>query len=93
LTATKKSARPEKPQPKPTAAPKPATEKTKKKTAAAAKTTTPNLMVPTQISTSPLEDISDLLDHLPLQACVELTHWLLTSISSLPTGAACPRVI
>jgi hypothetical protein len=43
--------------------------------------------------TSPLEGISDLLDQLPLQACVELTRRLLTSISSLPKGAARPRAV
>jgi hypothetical protein len=37
---------------------------------------------------SPLEGTSDLLDNLPLEACVELTRRLLTSISSLPTGVA-----
>jgi hypothetical protein len=52
---------------------------------AAAKPKTTNLVVPTQSSASPLEDISDLLDHLPIQACVELTRRLLNSISSLPT--------
>ena len=35
-----------------------------------------------------LEGISDLLDNLPLEACVEVTRRLLTSISSLPTGVA-----
>jgi len=35
----------------------------------------------------------DLLDHLPLHACVELTRWLLTSISSLPTGEARPCAV
>jgi len=52
---------------------------------------TPSLVVPTQNPTSPLEDISDLLDHLPLHACVELTRRLLTSISTLPSGAARTR--
>jgi hypothetical protein len=47
----------------------------------------------TQSSTSPLEEISELLHHLPIQACVELTRRHLTSISSLPTGAARPRAI
>jgi hypothetical protein len=37
--------------------------------------------------------MSDLLDHLPLQACVELTLRLLTAISTLPTGAAHPRAV
>ena len=59
----------------------------------AAKPTTPELVVPTQTSNSPLEDISDLLDHLPIQACVELTRRFLTSISSLPTGAARLRAV
>ena len=91
VTAIRKTARHEKPQPKSTSAPKPAAGKPKKKAAAsfrtaAAKLTTPNLVVPTQESTSPIEEISDLLDHLHFHACVELTLWLLTSISSLPTG-------
>ena len=98
VTATRKTARPKKPEPKPTANFKPAVGKTKKKAAAsvktaAAKPTSPNLVVPTQTSSSPLEEISDLLDRLPLQACVELTRRLLTSISSLPTGAAHPRAV
>jgi hypothetical protein len=41
---------------------------------------------------SPLECISGLLDNLHLEACVELTRWLLTSIS-LPTGVARPRAV
>ena len=60
---------------------------------ASAKPTTPELVVHTQTSNSPVDDISDLLDHLPTQACVELTRRLLTSISSLPTGAARPRAV
>jgi len=60
---------------------------------AAATPTTPNLLVRTQSSTSPLEEISNLLDHLTLQACVELTRRLLTSISSLLTAAARPRAV
>jgi hypothetical protein len=80
------------------AAPKTAAGKSKKKAAAsvktvAAKTTTPGLVFPTHPSSIPIQDISDLLDRLPLQACVELTHRLLTSISSLPTGAAGPRAV
>jgi hypothetical protein len=72
--------------------------KSKKKAAAsvkttAAKPTTPNLVVPNQCSTSPLEEISDILDHLPLHACVGLTRRLLTSISSLPTEAARPWAV
>jgi len=96
VTATRKTVRPEKPEPKPTAAPKPASGKYKKKAAAgvktaAAKSTTPNLVIPTQSSTSPHKEISDLLDHLPLQADVELIRRLLTSISSVPAGELRPR--
>jgi hypothetical protein len=50
-------------------------------------------VVPTQSPISPLEESSDLLNHLPIQACVELTRRLLTSTSSLPTGAARPRAV
>jgi len=94
VTATRQTAGPKKPEPKSTAVTKPAAGKSKKKAAAsvktaAAKPTTSDLVVPT----SPLEDISDLLDRLPLQACVELTRRLLTSISSLSTGAARPRAV
>jgi len=97
VTATRKTAKPKKPEPKSTAATKPAAEKLKKKAAASVKTTatkptTLDLVVPTQIPTSPLE-FSDLLDHLHLQACVELTRQLFTSISSSPTGAADPPAV
>ena len=98
VTATRKTAGPKKPKPKFAAATKLAAGKAKKKAAAsvktaAAKPSTRELVVPNQSSTSPLEVISDLLDHLPIQACVELTHLLLTSISSLRTGAARPRAV
>ena len=52
----------------------------------AAKPTNPELLVPTNSSNSPMENISDLLDHLPIQACMELTRRLLTSISPSPQG-------
>ena len=88
VTANRKKARPNKPEPKPTAG------KSKKKVAArvkiaANKPTTPVLLVPTDT----LEEISDILDRLPLQACVELTRRLLTSISSLTRGTARPRTV
>jgi hypothetical protein len=91
VTATRETARPKKPQSKPAAAIKRATGKASKKAGASFKTapakpSTPNLVVPSHCPTSPLEEISDLLDHLPLQACVELTRRLLASISFLPTG-------
>jgi hypothetical protein len=96
VTATRKTAGPKKPKQISTARTKPSAGKTKKKVAASVKTatakpTTPDMVVPTQSSTSPLEEMSDLLEHLPVQACVELNRRLLTSISSLPTGAARPR--
>ena len=98
MTATRKKAGPKKPEPKPTAAAQPDAGKSRKKVVACVKTaatkpTTPVLVVPNQSNTNPLEEISDLLDRLPLQACVELTRRLLTSFSSLPTGTARPRAV
>jgi hypothetical protein len=97
VTATRKTARPQKSESKTSAASKPTAGKSKKTAVAsvkttAAKPTTPNLVVPNQSSTSPLKEISD-LDHFPLDACVQLTRQLLTSISSFPTGAARPRAL
>ena len=94
VTAIRKKALPKKPEPKPTAATQPAAGNSKKKVVASVKTaatkpTTPVLVV----LTNPLEEISDLLDRLPIQTCVELTRRLLTSISSLRTGTACPRAV
>ena len=94
MTATRKKAGPKKPEPKPKAAAQPAAGKSKNKMAASVKTvatkpTSPVLVVPT----NPLEEISDLLDRLPLQACVVLTRRLLTSISSHPTGTPRPRAV
>ena len=95
VTSTRKTARSKKPKPKPVAAPKSAAAKPKKKPfaivkTAAAKPTTHKLVVPTLSSSNSLEEISDLLDHLPIQACVKMNRRLLTSISSLPTGADRP---
>jgi len=98
VTATRETDRPKKPELKSTAALQRAPGNSKKKAVAcvktaAAKPTTPSLVVPTQYPTSPIEDISDLLDHLLLHAFVELTRRLLTSISSLHTGAPRPRAV
>jgi hypothetical protein len=97
VTVNRKTARPLKSEPKISAAFKPASGKSKKTPAsvktAAAKHTTPNLVVPNQSFISPLEKRCDLLDHLPLHACVELTCRLFTSISSFPKGAARPRAV
>jgi hypothetical protein len=99
VAATRKTARPKKPEPKSTAARKfiDAGKSKKKATASvkavAAKPTTSELVVLTHPSSSPLEDTSDLLDRLPIQACEELTRRLLTSITSLRTGVAPPRAV
>jgi hypothetical protein len=98
VIATREKARPKKPKHKSTAASKQATGKASKKKAAsvkaaAAKLTTPKLVVPSQCPTSTLEEISDLLDHLPFQACVKKTRRLFTSLSSIPTGAARTRAV
>ena len=50
-------------------------------------------VVTTQPTQSPLEEISDLLDNLPLKACVDLTRRLLTSVPSLPSGPARSRAV
>jgi hypothetical protein len=41
-----------------------------------------------QITQFPIEEISDLLDTLPIDAYLELTRWLLTAAPTLPSGAA-----
>ena len=94
VTATRKKAGPKKLEPIPTVAAQPAAGNSKKKVAASVKTaatkpTTPVLVVPT----NQRGEISNLLDRLPLQACVEPTRRLLTSISSLPTGTNRPRAV
>ena len=61
--------------------------------AATIKKTPPNLVVPIQNSTYSLHETSDLLGHLPLPAYVQLTRRPLTSISSVTTGAVCPRSV
>ena len=40
-----------------------------------------------------IEEISDLLDNLPVNACVELTRRLLTAVPTLPSGAARSRAV
>jgi hypothetical protein len=60
---------------------------------AAAKPTTPKMVVHTQSPASPLEEIYHVLHFLPILACAELTRRLLTSVSSLSTGAARPRSV
>jgi hypothetical protein len=48
---------------------------------------------PPQSVNSPFEEISDLLETLPLGACVELTRWLLTAAPTLPSRAARSRAV
>ena len=92
VTATAKEAKPENAKPKITAAPKKAAVKPQKKASTGAKpVTTPKPMA--NPSTSQLEEISDLLDSLPFQACVQLTRRLLASISSLRKGVVRPRAV
>jgi hypothetical protein len=43
--------------------------------------------------TKSLVEISDILDILPLNACVELTRRLLTSVPNLPSGLARSRAV
>ena len=93
VTATKKAAKPEKAEPKTTAAPKSAGGKRKKSATTSAKPVAATQVVANpHPTTSPLEGIAD-LGNLPLDACVELTLRLLTSISSLPKGAVRPRAV
>ena len=42
-------------------------------------------VAPTRSNHSPIEEISDLLDKLPLNSCVDLTRRLVTSIPTLPS--------
>jgi hypothetical protein len=95
VAATSKTARPNKPMPKTAAATKPVAAKPVKKAVAIVKTAaakpTIKLVDPNHCPFNPLEEISDLLDHLPIQACVEITLRLLIAISTLPTGEARPR--
>jgi hypothetical protein len=98
LTATNKTARPQKYEHKISAAPMQVAAKSKKKASASVKTAAPKpttriLVVPNLSSTTPLEKISDFMDILPIPACVEFTRRLLTSLFSLPDGAARPRAV
>jgi len=44
------------------------------------------LVVPHKLNQSPTDKISDLLDNLPIRACVALTRRILTSVPTLPSG-------
>jgi hypothetical protein len=60
---------------------------------AAAKPKTPILVAPKPTPSSPLEDITPLLAHLPLDECVQLTYRLLTFVASLPRETARARTV
>ena len=93
VTATAKKAKPEKVKPKITAAPKKAAVKPRKAASTDAKPFATPKPVANPAPASPLEEISDLLDSVPTEACVQLTRRLLASISSLHKGAARPRAV
>jgi hypothetical protein len=81
VTATTKKAKTEKAEPKTTTAPEGASVKLKKAATTGAKSVAAAPPVAKPHPNSPLEGISDLADNLPLEACVELTLWLLTSMA------------
>jgi hypothetical protein len=94
VTSTSKKARSKKPAPKVLTASKKAPTKKASTTKCLAKTTSSQHLVPSPAANpSPLEEISDLLDTLPMDACVELTRRLLTAVPFLPTGPARSRAV
>jgi hypothetical protein len=102
VTTAIKKVKPQQTEPKPSGAPKKVAVKpvkaassgvkpavTPKKAAnTGAKPDKAPLIVANPPSTSPLEEISDLLDFLSHDECVRLTRRVVASISSLPSGAA-----
>ena len=95
--ASRKTARPEIPDTKVTTAHKPSNSEARKRKqprVSKPQTQTHNTQPcgPHTMFHLPFEEISGLLYHLPLQACVELTRRLLTPIS-LPTEAASRRAV
>jgi hypothetical protein len=91
---TSKKARNKEPAPKVSAAPKkdPNT-KASTKESVAKPAPTKHLVHPPTDNPSPVEEISDLLDTLPMKACVELTRRLLIAIPSLPSEPARSRAV
>jgi hypothetical protein len=76
------------------AAPKKAPAKKASTTQCVATPTSPQQLVPSPaVNPSPLEEISDLLDTLPMDACVELTRRLITAVPSQPSGSARSRAV
>jgi hypothetical protein len=88
-----KKAKPGKAESNTSAAPKKAAVKPQKAASTGAKPVKAPLIVANPPTTSPLEDIFDLLDSLSHDECVQLTRRVLASISSIPTGAARHTVV
>lgn len=61
---------------------------TKAKTGKSSKNLKASVPMPPHQPTQPPIEISDLLDALPMDACVELTCRLLTVVPTCPSGAA-----
>ena len=94
VTATRKNCKTAKSVPKFTVGPKQAPVAKCSKSAKPKQPSQPKeLVAPIQSNQSPLDVITDLLDNLPLHACVELTRRLLTSIPSLPSGPDHSRAV
>jgi hypothetical protein len=89
VTSTSKKARSKKSALKVSAAPETALTKKASTTQCVAKPTSPQQLVPSPaVNPSLLDEISNLLDTLPIDAYVELTRRLLTAVPSLPSGPA-----
>ena len=94
VAATRKKSKTSKSAPKVTVGPKQAPVAKSNKSAKHKQPSQSNeLVAPIQPNHSPIEEISDLLDNLPLNGCVELTRRLLTSVPSLPCGPVRSRVV
>jgi hypothetical protein len=98
VTATRKKGRTAKSAPIVTVGPKqaPVTQPAKPAKHRQSSQPTPMVLVaPSQTTStqSPLEEISDILNNLPLKGCVELTRRLLTSVPTLPAGPARTRAV
>jgi hypothetical protein len=91
---TSKKARNKKPVPKVSAAPKKdPTSKASTKKCVEKHAPSKELVHPPTVNPSPVKEISDLDDTLPMKACVVLTRRLLTAIPSLPSGPARSRAV
>jgi hypothetical protein len=94
VTATTKKAKHDKAEPKTIAAPSAASVQPKKvETTGAKPVAATQLVANPHPNISPLKGISDPIDNLPVEACVELTRRLLASILSLHKGAGRPRAV